>query len=137
MQRIDLWTRHAACAGGVILMLFAAGAALAAEPAPALAQGRDIVELPSVGRVIVVFLIVAGMAVGAAFALRRYSPKFASGLSQTGSVRVIDRSSLNAGLRVHVIEIEGERIVVAENRSGVALLQLRRSPQNPDQGGST
>jgi hypothetical protein len=36
-----------------------------------------------------------------------------------------------------VIEIEGERIVVAENRSGVALLQLRRSPQNPDKGGST
>lgn len=137
MRRIDLRARHATCTGGVILMSFAAGAASAAEPAAALAQGRDIVELPSVGRVIFVFLIVAGLAVGAAFALRRYSPKFASGLSQSGSLRVLERSSLNAGLRVHLIEIEGERIVVAENRSGVSLLQLRRPPQNPDKGSST
>lgn len=137
MQRLDSWARHAACAGGVMLMLFAVGAASAQGPAPALAQGRDIVELPSIGRVIVVFLIVAGLAVGAAFALRRYSPNFARGLAQSGPLRVIDRSSLNAGLRVHLIEVDGERILVAENRAGVSLLQLRRQPQNPDQRSST
>jgi flagellar biogenesis protein FliO len=137
MQWTDSWARQAAGVGCFMSMLLAVASASAQEPAIAMAQGRDIVELPGIGRVILVFLIVAGMAVGAAFALRRFSPNFARGLSQGGPLRVIDRSSLNAGLRVHLIEVDGERILVAENRASVSLLQLRRSAQDRDQGSST
>lgn len=135
MQRADSWNRQAAVC--FMALLLVAASASAQEPALAMAQGRDIVELPSIGRVILVFLIVAGMAVGAAYALRRFSPNFARGLSQTGPLRVIDRASLSAGLRVHLIEVDGERILVAESRASVSLLQLRRPAQDRDQGSST
>jgi len=127
--------RAATCA---VLMFFSVViAAGAAEPATPLGQGRDIVELPSIGRVIAVFILVAAMAVGIAYLLRRYSPNLARGISQGSALRVIDRSTLNAGLRVHLIEVEGERILVAENRSGVSMLQLRRQPRDQGTGSAS
>lgn len=111
-------------------------AAMAQETTSTLAQGRDIVELPGMGRVILVFLLVAGLAVGAAYALRRYSPNFARGLVQQGPLRVLDRANLNPGLRVHLIEIEGERLLIAESRTGLSMLQLRRPARDDNKSES-
>jgi len=126
MQRVESWVRGLAhVAGAVVLHLAFVTAASGQDATPALAQGRDIVELPSVGRVIVVFLVIAGLAVAAAYALRRYSPNFARGLTQQGRLRVIDRATLSPGLRVHLVEADGERLIIAENRGGISILQLR------------
>lgn len=112
-----------------VLSFALAAEAMAQDAGPTLAHGRDIVELPSMGRVIFVFLLIAGLAVGAAYALRRYSPNFARGLVPQGPLRVIDRATLNAGLRVHLVEVDGERLLIAENRTGLAMLQLRSPTQ--------
>jgi flagellar biogenesis protein FliO len=125
MRSVESWVRPLACGGVLILQLAFIAVASGQDAAPALAQGRDIVELPSMGRVIMVFLLIAGLAVAVAYALRRYSPNFARGLVQQGRLRVIDRATLNPGLRVHLIEADGERLVIAENRGGISILQLR------------
>jgi flagellar biogenesis protein FliO len=125
-QFIELSRRACMRAVGAAVLGFALIAeATAQHAAPALAQGRDIVELPSMGRVIFVFMLIAGLAVGAAYALRRYSPNFARGLAQQGPLRVIDRANLSPGLRVHLVEVDGERLLIAENRTGISMLQLR------------
>lgn len=127
MQRIGSSARALIRAATSVAINFAVIATTVAQDSPpTLAQGRDIVEMPSMGRVIFVFLLIAGLAVGAAYALRRYSPNFARGLmQQQGPIRVIDRATLNAGLRVHLVEVDGERLLIAENRTGLSMMQLR------------
>lgn len=109
----------AACALSVVLV-----ATSVAQESKTLAQGQDIVQLPSLWRVTFVFLLIAGLAIAAAYGLRRFSPKFARGLAQSGSLRVIDRTQVNAGLRVHLVEADGARILIAEHRAGISMLQL-------------
>jgi flagellar biogenesis protein FliO len=107
----------------MLLSVAIVATAVAQESTP-LAQGRDIVQMPSLWRVIFVFLLVAGLAVAAAFALRRYSPSLARGVARQGPLRVIDRTTVNAGLRVHLVEADGTRILIAEHRAGISMLQL-------------
>jgi flagellar biogenesis protein FliO len=124
MQRIDARAGKARrVAASCLLSLALIGTAFAQESAP-LAQGQDIVQLPSLWRVLFVFLLIAGLAVAAAYGLRRFSPNFARGIAQQGALRVIERAQVNAGLRVHLIEADGSRILIAEHRSSVSMLQL-------------
>jgi flagellar biogenesis protein FliO len=108
-----------ACVLSVVLI----ATSIAQESTP-LAQGQDIVQLPSLWRVMIVFLLVAGLAVAAAYGLRRFSPNFARGIAQQGALRVIERAQVNAGLRVHLIEADGARVLIAEHRAGISMLQL-------------
>ena len=127
MQRFDpcRWLARAGCVCAIHLVLVSSAGAQ--QAAAALTQGSDIVTMPSIGRVILSFLLTAAIAVGVAYALRRYLPKFTSGLTQGGSLRVIDRSVLNGGLRLHLVETGGERILIAENRAGISMLRVTAS----------
>jgi hypothetical protein len=128
MQRLDGWKRFVERAGCTCaLYLIAVSSALAQQSQEGLTQGGDIVTAPSVARVVFVFLLMAGIALGAAYAVRRYSPKFANALIQRGLLRVIDRTALHGGLRVHLVEADGERILIAEGRAGVSMLRLAGS----------
>lgn len=125
MHRLDGWRRclrHIGC--GCALSLLFVSTALAQQSAEKLTQGGDIVTGPGIVRVVFVFLLMAAIAVGVAYAVRRYSPKFANALVQRGPLRVIDRTALHGGLRVHLVEADGERIVIAEGRAGVSMLRL-------------
>jgi flagellar biogenesis protein FliO len=122
MQWMEARARVASRVVAVLSALLVANAA--AQDATPLAQGRDIVQMPSMWRVIFVFLLIAGLAVGAAYALRRFSPSFARSIAQHGPLRVIDRATINAGLRVHLVEADGTRILIAEHRAGISMLQI-------------
>jgi hypothetical protein len=89
-----------------------------------LTQGDRSAAIPGTGRVAVVFLLTAGLAVGAIFALRRALPKFGNKLGVSGSLRVIDRISLSASVRVHLVQAETQKIVVVEGRGGLAVAVL-------------
>ena len=115
------WMSRVAAALALSVVLIATSAAQDATP---LAQGRDIVQMPSMWRVVFVFLMIAGLAVGAAYVLRRFSPNLSRGLTPQGPLRVIDRATVNAGLRVHLVEADGTRILIAEHRAGISMLQL-------------
>ena len=114
-----------------LLERLAAGTALllpllvhAQERRVPLAQGQDVVEIPGIGRVLLVFLFVAALAVLVAFALRRLLPAFGKGLTPSANLRVVDRASLGSGLRVQVVQFESDRILIAENRQGISMVVL-------------
>lgn len=124
MQWIDARTaKGKRVAAACLLSVVWVTTALAQESTP-LGQGQDIVQLPSPWRVLFVFLLIASLAVAAAYGLRRFSPKFARGIAQQGTLRVIERAQVNAGLRVHLVEVDGSRILIAEHRAGISMLQL-------------
>ncbi len=130
MRRLVQWQRWLeravrACS----LNLIVVSSALAQQTNERLTQGSDIVTAPSIVRVVLVFLLMAAIAVGAAYAVRRYSPKFANTLAQRGPLRIVERTALTGGLRVHLVEVDGERILIAEGRSGVSMLRLAPSSE--------
>lgn len=90
-----------------------------------LGQGRDIIEFPSIARVVIVFLVVAALAVLVARLMRRYVPGMGRTMTSGAAMRVVDRTVINPGLKVHLIEVDGERVLLAEHRSGLSLLSLR------------
>lgn len=109
-----------------MIATFSVSIADAVESTP-LTQGRDVITTPGIGRVIFVFILTAGLAVAIAMLLRRVLPKLGGPLLSSGNLRVVDRASLGAGLRVHVVLVDGEKVVVADSRNGVALTVLNKS----------
>jgi flagellar biogenesis protein FliO len=88
---------------------------------------QEVISGPDIGRVVAVFTVVAALAVVAGLALRKVLPKF-TGVPLAGSaVRIVERANLGPGTRVHLLQVEGERVLVAESRSGLAITVLGKS----------
>jgi flagellar biogenesis protein FliO len=100
--------------------------ASAAEQAP-LTGGQDIIQAPGIGRVAAAFVIVAALAVVAVVALRRVLPKM-TGVPLSGkALRILDRANLGPGTRVHLVQVEDAKVLVAESRSGVTIAVLGKT----------
>jgi flagellar biogenesis protein FliO len=100
--------------------------ASAAEHAP-LTGGQDIIQAPGIGRVVAAFVIVAALAVVAVVALRRVLPKM-TGVPLSGTaLRILDRANLGPGTRVHLVQVEDEKVLIAESRSGVTIAVLGKT----------
>ena len=128
LQAASLWPQVL-----VALALFATTLhAFAAERAP-LTQGVDIISAPGIGRVALVFLLTCALAVAAILVLRRYLPKVSSTLLASGQMKVVDRTMLLGGTRVHLLEIGEHRIVIADGRNGLALSVLSKTTDHHEQ----
>jgi flagellar biogenesis protein FliO len=113
-------------AGAVIGLCSIAVLASAAEQSP-LTGGRDIIQAPGIGRVVAAFVIVAALAVAAVVTLRRVLPKM-TGVAISGQgLRVLDRANLGPGTRVYLVQVEGEKVLVAESRSSVTIAVLGKA----------
>jgi flagellar biogenesis protein FliO len=100
--------------------------ASAAEQAP-LTGGQDIIQAPGLGRVAAAFIIVAALAVAAVVALRRVLPRM-TGVPLSGkALRILDRANLGPGTRVHLVQVEDEKVLVAESRGGVTIAVLGKT----------
>jgi len=95
---------------------------LAAQPVP----------LPGAGKVIVVFICVAALAVGIAAILRRWSPGLLAKLQLPSGVEVtvLGRQKLEPGVSLHIVSIAGERLAIVSSRSGVAMHALSVSDKD-------
>jgi flagellar biogenesis protein FliO len=113
----------------------AAHAAVAADPSGSLkgAAGTGVAELPfpSVGRLVVGFLVTVGLAIGIAYAIRRWWPMLAARRTGASGIRTLDRAVVSNTLSVYVLEVEGARYLVAEGRGGVAVTRTQPSPNEP------
>jgi hypothetical protein len=94
----------------------------------------DSLAFPSVGRVIFGFLVTVGLSVAVAFLLRRGGwPVLLRRRSLNSAIRSVDRATVSATLTVHLIELDGVRVMIAESRSGVGMTVLpagsNRSPE--------
>jgi len=106
------------------LLRCSVAAAQARQAAP-LTQGDDALVMPGVGKVALVFVLVAALAVGIAVVLRRVLPKFAALPAAGGSMRVLNRLNLGGGLRIYAVQYEDRKVLLAEGRHGLALSVLK------------
>jgi hypothetical protein len=86
--------------------------------------GGDIegLGLPGIGRVVLGFLLTAGLAVGIAYALKRWWPGALLARRPLGAqIRTISRTAVTRTLVVHLVEVDGARVVIAEGRTGVGV----------------
>lgn len=106
-------------------------AAEEAVPVRTLTQGDDVLSFPSFGRIVLAFIVVAALAIGIALALRQVLPRLGKGMAVSSRLKVLDRIHLSSAVRVHLVEVENERVVIAENRGAItiAVLPERRKSQ--------
>lgn len=87
-------------------------------------DGLSDLAIPGFGRVVLGFLVTAGLAIGAAYAIRRFWP----GLHTRGvvgrRVRPLGHAAVSRSLTVHLVEVDGARVVIAEGRAGIGLTTL-------------
>ena len=123
---------HVGCMiGTLVLGMTHSPGALSAEP---LVQGQEVLTAPGIGRVALAFIVVAALAVALAAVLKRYSPKFGGRFGSSDKLRVVARISPGGALRLHLLEVESEKVLVAESRNGLALVVLpahQNQPQPP------
>jgi hypothetical protein len=91
-----------------------------------LATGGDLTQLglPGVGRVLFVFLLTALLAAGVSYALRRWLPALRKRQSMGEGVRTLARSTVSRALTVHLVDVDGVRVLIAETRTGVGMTVL-------------
>ena len=121
-----------------VSLLWLWSAAAVAQAAPArLTQGDEALSFPSVVRVLVAFLFTAGLAVGVAYAVRRWMPAFRSTLlrGQPQRLQVVERIQLSAATRLHLVDIDDNKVLIAESRNGVALTLLPARKTNETMAG--
>ena len=86
---------------------------------------------PGLGRVILVFMVIAALAWGMAWLLRRYGARWRIG-AVAGAVgvpiRPLARNSLPGGVACHLIEAGGKRVLISVSRHGVSSLLLGDAP---------
>jgi flagellar biogenesis protein FliO len=91
-----------------------------------LATGGDLTQLglPGIGRVLFAFLLMALVAVGVSYALRRWLPAFRKRPSVGEGIRTLARSTVSRALTVHLVDVDGVRVLIAETRTGVGMTVL-------------
>lgn len=107
--------------------------AAAQEAAAPLGTGGDAIALPGVGRIVLVFCAMAALAVAASFVLRKALARFGSPLvpGSSSAIRVLERASLSATLKVHLVQVGDHRLLVAEGRQGLTVVDLGSAPPVP------
>lgn len=101
--------------------------ALAADATQHIAglQQHPDLPLPSATRVVTAVLVTLALAAGTLVLVKRYLPKYTGRTDYAGNViKVVARSRISRSLQVHVIEVDGKRLLIVEGRGGVELVAL-------------
>jgi hypothetical protein len=123
----------------LIAIFVAAGGAGAAAAATAATEGEtklrglglqsSDVGMPGFGRVLAAFVLVAALAWGATWLLRRYGYRLPAAVAGGAHpIRHLARQTLPGGVACHVIETQGRQVLITVTRSGVASLDLGAAP---------
>ena len=113
-----------------LLALLHVAPAVAQQALQPLTTGSDAIGLPTIGRVLVAFVIAAVLAVAAGLVLRRWVPKFTGSMfAAGGSLRVLERLQLGGDLRVHLVQTEHGKVLITAHRNSIAVVVLDSTTQ--------
>ena len=88
-----------------------------------------LVEGPGLGRVLLAFLLVAALAWGATWLLKRYGQRVGRAAPGAATpIRHLARSALPGGIACHVVETQGRQVLITVTRHGVTSLVLGDAP---------
>ena len=95
-------------------------------------QPHPDLPLPSAARVVTAVVVTLALAAGTLVLVKRYLPKYAGRVGYAGNViKVVAHSSISRSLRVHVIEVDTNRVLIVEGRGGIGLTVLHQPPPQP------
>jgi hypothetical protein len=116
------------------LVGLAAWADVVPGPTPSFAHDNPV-ALPGVGKVLGAFVVTVAVGFAAAYALRRWLPKWAGQSKLAPGLQVRAQMSLQPGLRLHVVEVQGSTVLIAESKHGIAMSIVPRAEPlaKPDQ----
>jgi hypothetical protein len=82
----------------------------------------DPVSMPSVARVVAGFIFTAVIAVGLVYALKRFLPKLSGKAFESNDIyKVTARLVIHNGLQIHVVDIPGYQVIVAEGKGAISV----------------
>jgi hypothetical protein len=88
----------------------------------------DPVSMPSIARVVAGFIFTAVIAVGAVYALKRFLPRLSGkALESTATHKVTARVVIHSGLQIHVVDIPGYQVIVAEGKGAISLTAVPKA----------
>jgi flagellar biogenesis protein FliO len=88
----------------------------------------DPVSMPSVARVFAGFVFTAVMAVGLVYALKRFLPKLSGKAFEPNNThKVTARLVIHSGLQIHVVDIPGYQVIVAEGKGAISLTAVPKA----------
>ena len=88
----------------------------------------DAGSLP-IGRVILVFLVVAALAWAITWVLRRYGFRGAAlAAGSAATIRPLARNTLPGGVTCHLVETQGRQVLITVTRHGVSSVVLCEAP---------
>ena len=118
-----------AALGAPLLARAADTAAAGAEKLKGFGLARsDAGSLP-IGRVILAFLLVAALAWGLTWLLRRYGFRGAAVTAGTAApIRTLARNTLPGGVTCHLVETQGRQVLITVTRHGVSSTVLGDAP---------
>ena len=123
----------------ILLIVSCYGAQAAAATPEAdrvLIADRERVELPGVGRVLAAFVFTVGIGFAVVIGLRRFLPRLDAGKALRDDMRVVGHSNVHKDLRLHLVEVRGQTILLAEGKGGVAMTRLDGQQQATSQAPS-
>jgi flagellar biogenesis protein FliO len=88
----------------------------------------DPVSMPSVARVVAGFIFTAVIAVGLVYALKRFLPRLSGkGFESNASHKVTARLVIHSGLQIHVVDIPGYQVIVAEGKGAISVATIPKA----------
>jgi len=82
----------------------------------------DALELPGIGRVVLVFVLMVVVALGVAAGLRHFRSRLGSQLPGR-SITVVERT-LVGGARLYLLQVDTHRVLLSEHRGRTSMLVL-------------
>ena len=119
--------RQVLVAGASTLFAAIAVAAETTTREVSLTGNTGSVATPGIGKIILAFVVTLGVGVAIIYLLRRllpWLPKMGAASTVKDAPRVISSGSLQLGLKLHVVEVRGVTVLVAEGKSGIAMMPL-------------
>jgi hypothetical protein len=116
----------------LLVQIWATAFAQDKVPSVPLTGGADVLAFPSVGRIVLSFVLVAVLAVGIAVALRYVLPKLGRPAVVSSRLRVLDRIHVSSAVRLHMVEVDGDKVLIAEQRGAMSMLVLPTSSPRPN-----
>jgi hypothetical protein len=89
------------------------------------------VQFPSLARLVFGFVLATGLMIGAMVLIKRYGKKWLPGSAAGGAVSTICHTTAAPGLRLTLVSVDGQRILIAENRHQLQMVTIPRpDPQS-------
>jgi hypothetical protein len=128
MVRTWRWQRAAWTSLGVCSSLGLAFAACAQELEGLRGMTRpdDPLGVPSVGRILLVLLLMIAIAFAALYAVRKWQPKLESRFAGARSIKIVERTSVG-GSQVYLLQVDGSRVLLTQYRGRITTLLLPNS----------